>query len=102
MPTYEYECQSCFHNFEEFQSITEKPLKKCPECGKKVKRLIGTGAGIIFKGSGFYATDYRSESYKKESKAESKTESESSKKPEGKEKSESKDTSNKTDKTVCT
>ena len=70
MPTYEYECQSCSHRFEEFQSITEEPLKKCPECGKKVKRLIGTGAGIIFKGSGFYATDHRSSDYNTKSKAD--------------------------------
>lgn len=72
MPTYEYVCDACEHEFEEFQSITAKPLRKCPECGKaRLKRLIGTGAGIIFKGSGFYETDYRSESYKKGAKAES-------------------------------
>ncbi len=71
MPTYEYVCEACDHAFEEFQSITAKPLRKCPECGKpKLRRLIGTGAGIIFKGSGFYETDYRSESYKKAEKAE--------------------------------
>ena len=72
MPTYEYVCESCDHEFEEFQSITARALRKCPECGKpKLKRLIGTGAGVIFKGSGFYQTDYRSESYKKDAKAES-------------------------------
>jgi putative FmdB family regulatory protein len=66
MPTYGYACQKCGHEFDEFQSITSNPLRKCPECGKlSLKRLIGTGAGIIFKGSGFYETDYRSESYKK-------------------------------------
>ena len=66
MPTYDYECQACDHHFEKFQSITARSIRKCPECGKlKVRRLIGTGAGIIFKGSGFYQTDYRSESYKK-------------------------------------
>ena len=66
MPTYEYVCGGCGHEFEEFQSITAKPLRKCPECGKQqLKRLIGTGAGVIFKGSGFYETDYRSDSYKK-------------------------------------
>jgi len=66
MPTYEYACEKCGHQFDEFQSITAKPLRKCPECGKlALRRLIGTGAGIIFKGSGFYETDYRSESYKK-------------------------------------
>ena len=59
MPTYDYECQSCHHIYEVFQSITDKPLRKCPECGGKVTRLIGTGAGIIFKGSGFYETDYK-------------------------------------------
>lgn len=60
MPTYEYACENCEFQFEEFQSISAKPLKKCPNCGKmKLHRLIGTGAGIIFKGSGFYATDYR-------------------------------------------
>ncbi len=71
MPTYEYECQKCGHQFERFQSISEEPLKRCPECKGKVKRLIGTGAGIIFKGSGFYQTDYRSESYKSAAKADS-------------------------------
>jgi len=66
MPTYEYLCEACGHKLEEFQSITARPLRKCPVCGKlKLKRLIGTGAGIIFKGSGFYQTDYRSDSYKK-------------------------------------
>ena len=74
MPTYEYECAGCGHQFEEFQSITANPLKKCPECGKnQLQRLIGTGAGIIFKGSGFYQTDYRSESYKKGASAEKKS-----------------------------
>ena len=71
MPTYDYVCQACEHAFEEFQSITAKPLRKCPECGKpKLKRLIGTGAGVIFKGGGFYETDYRSDSYQKAAKAE--------------------------------
>ena len=66
MPTYAYACQKCDHEFDAFQSITAKPLRKCPACGKaSLKRLIGTGAGIIFKGSGFYATDYRSDGYKK-------------------------------------
>jgi putative FmdB family regulatory protein len=66
MPTYEYKCENCGHKLEAFQSMSEEPLKKCPKCSKnKLKRLIGTGAGIIFKGSGFYETDYRSESYKK-------------------------------------
>ncbi|MEO0091240.1 MAG: zinc ribbon domain-containing protein [candidate division WOR-3 bacterium] len=59
MPTYEYECETCHHKFEEFQKITDKPLKKCPQCGNKVRRLISAGAGLIFKGSGFYITDYK-------------------------------------------
>jgi putative FmdB family regulatory protein len=59
MPTYEYECTSCGHKFEVFQSMTEKPKTKCPKCGKNIRRLIGRGSGIIFKGAGFYATDYR-------------------------------------------
>jgi putative FmdB family regulatory protein len=72
MPTYEYKCFACGHVFEQFQSITAQPIKRCPQCGKsKVKRLLGTGAGLIFKGSGFYITDYRSESYKNSAKAES-------------------------------
>ena len=71
MPTYDYKCSACGHAFEEFQSITAAPLRKCPACKKsRVKRLIGTGAGIIFKGSGFYQTDYRSESYKQAAKAD--------------------------------
>lgn len=59
MPTYEYECLHCGHAFEAFQKITDNPLKNCPKCNKQVKRLISSGGGIIFKGSGFYATDYR-------------------------------------------
>lgn len=71
MPTYEYKCEACGNTFEKFQSITAAPIKKCPKCGKnKVKRLIGTGAGLIFKGSGFYITDYRSEQYKNAAKSE--------------------------------
>ena len=74
MPTYDYECKACDHVWEEFQPITSKPTKKCPECGKrKAKRKIGPGAGIIFKGSGFYQTDYRSDSYKKAADADSKS-----------------------------
>ncbi len=64
MPTYEYECQRCGHTFELFQSMKDKPRQRCPECRGKVIRLFGTGAGIIFKGSGFYQTDYRSSEYK--------------------------------------
>ena len=59
MPTYEYVCKACGQEFEVFQSITEEPLKKCPECGGEARRRIGTGAGLIFKGSGFYITDYK-------------------------------------------
>ena len=59
MPTYDYECTKCGHKFEKTQSMSDKPLKECPKCGKPVKRLIGSGGGIIFKGAGFYATDYR-------------------------------------------
>ncbi|MGD0552044.1 MAG: zinc ribbon domain-containing protein [Sedimentisphaerales bacterium] len=71
MPTYEYKCDKCGHQFEQMQSITSKSLRKCPKCGKSaLRRLIGTGAGLIFKGSGFYATDYRSENYKESAKKE--------------------------------
>ena len=71
MPTYDYECNACNHTFELFQSITASHIRKCPECGKlKIKRLIGAGSTIIFKGSGFYQTDYRSEEYKSRQKAE--------------------------------
>ncbi len=71
MPTYEYECCACGHSFERFQAITAKAIRKCPKCGKRrVKRLVGAGAGVLFKGSGFYQTDYRSESYLKDQKAE--------------------------------
>jgi len=74
MPTYDYICESCEYEFEQFQSITARPIRKCPRCGKaSVQRLIGAGAGIIFKGSGFYETDYRSESYKKAQESEKKT-----------------------------
>jgi len=66
MPTYDYECDACGHQFELFQSISEPVKRKCPECNKqKLRRLFGTGAAVVFKGSGFYETDYRSESYKK-------------------------------------
>jgi len=74
MPTYEYICESCGYEFEQFQTIKARPMRKCPRCGKaSLKRLIGVGAGIIFKGSGFYQTDYRSESYKKAQESEKKT-----------------------------
>jgi putative FmdB family regulatory protein len=71
MPTYEYHCDACEHNFDEFQSMSEESLTKCPQCGKrKLRRVFGTGAAILFKGSGFYETDYRSESYKSAAKAD--------------------------------
>jgi len=71
MPTYEYHCDACGHSFDEFQSITADPLTKCPECKKKkLRRAFGTGAAVLFRGSGFYETDYRSESYKSAAKAE--------------------------------
>ena len=71
MPTYEYECDHCGHSFELFQMMSESAKRKCPERGRlKLRRLFGSGAAIVFKGSGFYQTDYRSESYKKAAKAE--------------------------------
>jgi putative FmdB family regulatory protein len=74
MPTYEYECQACLQRFDQWQSIKADPLTDCPKCAEgvgKLKRLIGPGAALLFKGSGFYLTDYRSDSYKKAAKAES-------------------------------
>ena len=71
MPTYDYRCAACGHELEVFQSITESPKRKCPACGKrKLERRIGGGAALLFKGSGFYVTDYRSDSYKKAADAE--------------------------------
>jgi putative FmdB family regulatory protein len=71
MPTYDYVCDACGHEFELFQSMLDPVKRKCPECKKpKLRRLIGAGAAIMFKGSGFYKTDYRSESYKKQAEAE--------------------------------
>jgi putative FmdB family regulatory protein len=93
MPTYDYLCSNCEHEFEKFQSITAGNLKKCPECGKMtLQRLIGTGSGVIFKGSGFYETDYRSKSYN-DGKDKAKPETETKKpdkKPADKPKKESK------------
>ncbi len=103
MPTYDYECDACGHSFELFQSISEPVKKKCPECGKlKLRRLFGTGAAVVFKGSGFYQTDYRSDSYKKaaekdkpasESKSDAKSDSKSESKSETKTSSDSKPSS---------
>ncbi len=71
MPTYDYECDACGHEMELFQGINEPVKKKCPDCGKpKLRRLFGSGAAIMFKGSGFYETDYRSDSYKKAAAAD--------------------------------
>jgi putative FmdB family regulatory protein len=106
MPTYDYECDACGHTFELFQSISEPVKKKCPDCGKpKLRRLFGTGAAVVFKGSGFYQTDYRSDSYKKaaekdkpasESKSDAKSETKSESKSESKPaKSESKSSESK-------
>ena len=82
MPTYEYECGKCGHTFERFQSMNDEPVKRCPLCRCKVRRLFGTGAGIIFKGSGFYETDYRSDSYKQSAKKDKDSSSVSAAKPE--------------------
>jgi putative FmdB family regulatory protein len=70
MPTYEYECESCHNHFEQFQKITDDPVETCPVCGGKVRRLISGGAGLLFKGNGFYITDHRSESYKRREREE--------------------------------
>ena len=73
MPTYDYQCDACDHCFELFQRISAPVKRKCPECGRlKLRRLFGTGAAILFKGSGFYETDYRSDSYKKSAEADRK------------------------------
>ncbi len=82
MPTYEYKCNACGHKFELFQSMKAKPEKTCPKCGKRqAERLIGMGAALIFKGSGFYITDYRSDAYKKSAESDGKP-AEKSDKPE--------------------
>ncbi|MCU0877349.1 MAG: zinc ribbon domain-containing protein [Pirellulaceae bacterium] len=71
MPTYDYQCDACDHKFEVFESISAEPQKKCPKCKKsKLRRLFGAGGGLLFKGSGFYLTDYRSDSYKKAASAD--------------------------------
>jgi len=75
MPTYEYKCRDCGEKFDEFQSITDSPLSKCPFCGGAVDLLISGGMGIMFKGSGFYITDYRSDSYKKAAEKEKSSDS---------------------------
>jgi len=75
MPTYQYRCTHCGHEFEEYQSIVEDPISKCPNCSKKPERVISGGAGFLFKGSGFYITDHRSDNYKKAASKEKKEKS---------------------------
>lgn len=88
MPTYDYECDACQHEFELFQGINDPVQRKCPKCGKlKLRRLFGTGAAVVFKGSGFYQTDYRSESYRKGAEKEKKSSESSSDKSSEKPKS---------------
>ena len=78
MPTYDYECSACGHVFEEFQSMSEKHLKKCPKCKKSsLHRLLGAGSGVIFKGSGFYQTDYKNKDHSSKGSAEKKSDSHS-------------------------
>lgn len=90
MPTYDYECRECGHRWELFQQMKENPKRKCPECGRlKARRLIGPGAGIIFKGSGFYQTDYRSQSYQDAAKADKQAEKSDQKSASEKSKSDS-------------
>lgn len=99
MPTYDYQCKECGHTFELFQQMSDSVKKKCPDCGKlKLKRLIGSGAGVMFKGSGFYETDYRSKSYQKDKKvAESASSPEKSKKQDSKKESKSDTSASKKD-----
>lgn len=97
MPTYDYQCDACGHEFELFQSITESHKRKCPACNKlKLRRLFGTGAAVVFKGSGFYQTDYRSEAYKSAA-AKDKPESAKKEKSESSKSSASDTQSNKSD-----
>lgn len=95
MPTYEYKCRDCAEKFDEFQKITDPPLTRCPFCGGDVDRVISGGSGIMFKGSGFYITDYRSDSYKKAASNEKSADLAS--KSSSSEKSSSKDTKTKKD-----
>ena len=95
MPTYEYHCKACGHRFERMQPMSEPPVRTCPKCAKrKVERLISSGGGLIFKGSGFYITDYRSQGYKDKAKAETEAArapaAKSEEKPAGKEKAQDK------------
>jgi len=98
MPTYDYECDACGHEFELFQPISEAVKRKCPKCGKlKLRRLFGTGAAVVFKGSGFYETDYRSESYKKGAEKEKKSHEKAKEKKSDKGNSEKKPSSKKSE-----
>lgn len=100
MPTYEYECRACGHRFELFQRMTESPRKRCPRCKGKVQRLIGKGAGIIFKGSGFYETDYKKKTGGETAgKEKSQGDSKSGKKENSEASSSSKETKSSTTKT---
>jgi putative FmdB family regulatory protein len=81
MPTYEYQCLKCGYKFDWFQEMTEEPLKRCSRCGGKLERMIGPGAGIIFKGSGFYATDYAKKPKKEETRSSKETKSNNKPKP---------------------
>lgn len=95
MPTYDYRCLECETEFEKFQGITEDPIEECPDCSGKVKRLIGAGAGLIFKGSGFYITDYRSDGYKESAKKDNDTSTDKGDKKEKKTKNSSESKSKK-------
>lgn len=98
MPTYDYECDACGHEFELFQSISAPVKRKCPECSKlKLRRLFGTGAAVVFKGSGFYETDYRSDSYKKGAEKEKKANDKSADKKKSGDTSSAKKTESKSD-----
>ena len=98
MPTYDYQCDACDHEFELFQSISEPVKRKCPECGKmKLRRLFGTGAAIMFKGSGFYQTDDPNDSYKKGAEADKKASEKKDAKSESKSDSKSSGTKSKSD-----
>ena len=97
MPTYDYQCDACDHEFELFQQMSDSVIRKCPECGKlKLRRLFGTGSAVMFKGSGFYETDYRSESYKKGADAAKKKEEKKSEKSDKKSDSKAKPAAKKT------
>lgn len=94
MPTYDYVCENCSYRFEEFQTISAAPLATCPRCSGKLKRLISGGNGLLFKGNGFYITDYRSDRYKKDKeKSESSTTESNSDKPSNSAQKESSSTS---------